>query len=296
MRWQRGLADPMRKALLSSTMQQPGQDGWAVGTNRMVKNGAEKQPVEGDAVAGGKGSAETKEGAAPFQSDRSAVVASEQPSAVPSSGGAASTASKQMHFAAGFQPNPHSACTLNALVLVLYPHLSSEPDSPEKERKLKGLEQMRIKASEGGDIDVGELYREYIKPLDLGWELRGVKQNQLIPILKLRKSYGPGAILLVTPADGVQEQGGESRGHTFAVELRKGGQGDIVWNPGRFNPDTRGFGVYAGSFPLVKNELDNVYNDLAWKKSGYVCWTGTKKRRKMYLLTKAQGKKKSQKI
>jgi len=46
----------------------------------------------------------------------------------------------------------------------------------------------------------------------------------------------------------------------------------------------------------VKNELDNVYNDLAWKKSGYVCWTGTKKRRKMYLLTKAQGKKKSQKI
>jgi len=262
----------------------------------MVKNGAEKQPVEGDAVAGGKGSAETKEGAAPFQSDRSAASAFEQRTAVPSSGGAASTASKQMHFAAGFQPNPHSACTLNALVLVLYPHLSSEPDSPEKERKLKGLEQMRIKASEGGDIDVGELYREYIKPLDLGWELRGVKQNQLIPILKLRKSYGPGAILLVTPADGVQEQGGESRGHTFAVELRKGGQGDIVWNPGRFNPDTRGLGVYAGSFPLRKNELNNVYNDLAWKKSGYECWTGTKKRRKMYLLTaKAQGKKSQKK-
>ena len=49
----------------------------------------------------GKGSAETKEDGAHFQSDRSAVPAFEQPPAVASSGGASSTALKQMLFAAG---------------------------------------------------------------------------------------------------------------------------------------------------------------------------------------------------
>ena len=49
----------------------------------------------------GKGSAETKEDGAHFRSDRSAVPAFEQPPAVASSGGASSTALKQMLFAAG---------------------------------------------------------------------------------------------------------------------------------------------------------------------------------------------------
>ena len=294
--WMDGLAGLVRKALGSSAKRRPGQDGWSVGHHSAVASGAEKKPafVRGKG-AGGEGSAETKDDGAHIRSDRSAVPALEQPTAVASSSGAASPASKQMPFAAGFVPNPVSACTLNALVLVLFARLSSEPHSFEKEEKLAKLEQMRTKVSAVGDIELGELYGKYMKPLSLGWELRAVDHSKLIPILNLKNSYGPGAMLLVTPADGVQD-GLSGRGHTFALELGAGGLDGIIWNPGRFNPGTCGRGVYAGSFPLVKNELDNVYNDRAWKESGYLCWTGNNKRSKMYQLTKAQGKKKSQNI